>query len=96
MAFYPKVNKHGFSFCETVAATGPWHLRELTEQGQKLSGGADSQTLCGCQPAWDINCEITPISLRGWQEGDDPRDKLRPGHPCPVCKQKFLEMVEDA
>ena len=74
-----------FSFCETVHAMGPWHIRRLTEKGKKLGGGADTETLCGLRAAWDINCEISDVSL---SENDD-----RPGRPCSTCKGKYLEII---
>jgi hypothetical protein len=74
-----------FSFCETIAATGPWHIRRLTKNGKKLRGGADTKTLCGFQAAWDINCEIIEVSL------NSSRDE--PGHTCSTCKKKYLEIV---
>lgn len=50
-----------FSFCETISATGtsPWHIRQLTDKGLKLGGGADSKSLCGREVAWDLEVEIT-------------------------------------
>lgn len=47
-----------YSFCETVAATGPWHIRILSEIGHKYNGGADTKTLCGLQAAWDVQHEF--------------------------------------
>lgn len=47
-----------YSFCETVAATGPWHIRILSEIGHKYSGGADTKTLCGLKAAWDVRHEF--------------------------------------
>ncbi len=46
-----------FSFCETIYAH-KWHIRKLTEKGKKLSGGADTQSLCGTNIAWDIKCKL--------------------------------------
>lgn len=38
-----------FSYCESVFATSasPWCIRELTADGQKLTGGIDTASLCG-------------------------------------------------
>lgn len=47
-----------YSFCETVAATGPWHIRMLSEIGHKYNGGADTKTLCGLKAAWDVQHEF--------------------------------------
>jgi hypothetical protein len=46
-----------YSFCETLAAYA-WHIRPLTAKGRKLSGGADTKTLCGLEAAWDIKAPI--------------------------------------
>lgn len=50
-----------YSFCESLHATGftRWHIRRLTETGQKFGGGADTDSLCGRKMAWDVNVEIT-------------------------------------
>jgi len=54
-----------YSFCETVTAgpNTPWHIRSLSEQGQKLGGGADTPALCGRKVAWDLAVEITESHL---------------------------------
>ena len=54
-----------FAFCETRYATGtnPWHIRQLTDQGLKLSGSADTKALCGRKVAWDLAVDITPHHL---------------------------------
>ena len=36
-----------------------WHIRKLSEEGPKFGGGADTLALCGRQPAWDMNLELT-------------------------------------
>jgi hypothetical protein len=54
-----------YAFCETVHA-GPlskWHIRKLTEKGLKLTGGADTKSLCGIEVAWDLRVEITAHHL---------------------------------
>jgi hypothetical protein len=52
-----------FAFCESVAATGasPWRIRELSERGLKLGGGADTLALCGrdLHGGWDLEVPIT-------------------------------------
>ncbi len=55
-----------YSFCESVTATGksPWCIRELTTNGQKLSGGVDTSSLCGRVKSpfgWDLS---VPVSFR--------------------------------
>ena len=53
------------SFCETIHATGtsPWHIRNLTDKGRKLGGGADTAALCGREVAWDLEVEVSPQQL---------------------------------
>lgn len=50
-----------YSYCESVYATGisPWHIRILTEAGQKKGGGADTLSLCGREMGWDV---VEPMS----------------------------------
>jgi|ERR1019366_6396901 hypothetical protein len=64
-----------YSFCETLVAY-VWHIRPLTDQGRKNGGGADTLTLCGLKPLWDIN---TPINL------DLPLDGI-----CSKCSQIYM------
>lgn len=54
-----------YSFCEPVMAgpLGPWHIRELTEAGRKLGGGADTESLCGRKMGWDLDVEISEFHL---------------------------------
>lgn len=65
-----------FSFCETVTAgpTTPWHIRELTGEGRKPSGGADTPALCSRVVAWDLEVEITAHHLT---------------HACKACVEKY-------
>jgi len=53
-----------YSFCETLAAN-LWHIRQLTDAGQKRGGGADTPTLCGLTAAWDVSAPIPPKLLGG-------------------------------
>jgi hypothetical protein len=46
-----------YVFCETTAAY-VWHVRKLSEQGIKLGGGADTKTLCGLRPSWDLKAPV--------------------------------------
>lgn len=50
------------SFCEGIAASGgsPWHIRKLTDKGQKFTGGADTKSLCGRQMSWDLKTPVNP------------------------------------
>jgi hypothetical protein len=54
-----------YSFCETVTASGstPWHIRPLSATGRKLSGGADTDALCGRKVAWDVGVPLTVFHL---------------------------------
>jgi len=54
-----------YSFCETVTAGGNarWHIRRLTDKGMMLGGGADSESLCGANVAWDVDVPITDHHL---------------------------------
>ena len=46
-----------YSFCETLAAY-KWHIRPLTKKGRKLTGGADTPTLCGLNASWDLQFPV--------------------------------------
>lgn len=57
-----------YSFCESVNALplGPWHIRPLTEEGQKLGGGVDTDSLCGRVKApmgWDVDVPFSEKNL---------------------------------
>lgn len=47
----------GLSYCENVFASGtsPKHIRQLTENGLKQGGGADTLALCEMKVAWDVS-----------------------------------------
>lgn len=53
-----------YSFCESSAAgpLSPWHIRALTSAGKKLSGGVDTESLCGHVTrkfgGWDLEAEL--------------------------------------
>lgn len=77
-----------FVFCETMAATGAWHIRQPSGP-RHLAGipwGEDRSTLCGLEAAWDVNCEVDEVSLGVSSD--------RPGHPCAGCKKKYLEIYD--
>lgn len=65
-----------FSFCESVTASSysNWHIRKLSEIGQKFSGGIDTPSLCETvslkMGGWDLHVEITEYHL---------------GHACKKC-----------
>lgn len=59
-----------YSFCESVFATpwSRWHIRKLTDEGQKFGGGIDTPSLCGKigppkSNGWDINVHMTEHHL---------------------------------
>jgi len=54
-----------YSFCESVTATSisPWHIRQLTDKGRKLGGGADTAALCGRIVHWDRQVSINEFIL---------------------------------
>lgn len=52
-----------YSFCEAVTASNisPWCIRELSAKGRMLSGGIDSDSLCGrvrSPYGWDIDARV--------------------------------------
>lgn len=65
-----------YSFCETATAgpMAPWHIRELTDKGRKLGGGADTPALCGRAVAWDLQVDMTLHHLK---------------HCCVQCKKQY-------
>lgn len=70
-----------YSFCEGVHATGygRWHIRKLTEKGKFLSGGIDTDSLCGHVRkgwGWDLSVEI---------------DERRLQHCCLECARKYRD-----
>jgi hypothetical protein len=54
-----------YSFCEivTAGANTPWHLRQLTEAGRKLGGGADTPGLCGREVSWDLSLPVRRFEI---------------------------------
>jgi hypothetical protein len=70
------------TFCESVHAHGnsPWHLR-WREGEKKLTGGVDSDSLCGTVKAphgWDLKVEPVHTGI----EHD---------HICRRCREKYAE-----
>ena len=68
-----------YAFCETATASGstPWHIRKLTDNGIKLSGGADTPALCGRVVAWDVGVGITGDRL------------MRASRTCHRCAEEY-------
>ncbi len=56
-----------YSFCENInnPALGHWHIRKLTEKGQRLGGGCDTLALCGRKVHWDLD---VPFSFHHLEE----------------------------
>jgi len=50
-----------YSWCETITSSGRYHIRRLSDKGRKVNGGADTISLCGLRPAWDIT-ERYPVN----------------------------------
>lgn len=73
------IAKKSYAFCESVAATGrsPWHIRELTAVGKKVTGGADTNSLCDRKMGWDLNVKITTHHLT---------------HTCPKCVEAYRKV----
>lgn len=71
-----------FCFCETVTASSSsrWHIRKLTANGQKFTGGADSPSLCGRTVAWDLNVQITKHHI---------------SHACVDCVERFAAIANE-
>lgn len=56
-----------YTFCESAGASGisAWHIRQLSKQGLKLGGGADTLSLCGKKMCWDLgNIKMTDFHVR--------------------------------
>ena len=65
-----------YAFCETVIACSisPWHIRELTDQGWKFGGGADTNSLCGRVVSWDLKSPVNVYLT----------------HCCKACREIYL------
>jgi hypothetical protein len=70
-----------YSYCETAtaAATTPWHIRELTEAGKKLGGGADTPALCGRKVSWDLNTVVRDLNYE---------------FVCKECRKRLLDSIK--
>lgn len=74
----------GYSYCESIAATGrsAWHIRKLTKHGRFLGGGIDSKSLCGrIERGWDLAPPVTKKAL--------PLD-----HVCQKCQTALIELTK--
>ena len=71
-----------FSFCEGVWATSgsPWHIRKLTDQGQKLGGGIDTPSLCG---------RVGPPKTNGWDLEVELTEHHLEHNSCKICKEIY-------
>jgi hypothetical protein len=59
-----------FSFCESASATSstPWHIRKLTKEGLKVTGGVDTNSLCGRVQSplgWDVDVDLSRFEADG-------------------------------
>jgi len=78
----------GCSYCETMAAIGMWHIRVLTDNGRKISGGADSMTLCGLDAAWDVPSADVPFVFHPAVARDNHH-----GRTCRMCSAAYITSV---
>lgn len=72
---------NGFSFCESVHATGTssWHIRKLDVAGKKLGGGITTASLCGkVKNGWDLDVPMTLHHL---------------SHCCHWCRDAMLQEI---
>lgn len=80
-----------YSFCESTTAGSltPWHIRPLTAVGKKLSGGVDTDSLCG-----HVTRKFSGWDLEASPEGY-PLDKVTDGrrHVCKKCADKYLALM---
>ena len=56
-----------FSFCESTWAPplGKWHVRRLTDAGNKFGGGIDTPSLCEfIKQGWDLRVPINQFHLK--------------------------------
>ena len=78
----PVPGSEPFRFCEPswVGTSPPWHIRRLSEAGEKLGGGADTPALCGLylNRGWDLKVKITEGHLE---------------HSCAACVAEFRKAV---
>jgi hypothetical protein len=72
-----------YSFCETQWATADskWHIRELSDKGRKLGGGADTPSLCEREMAWDLKVELTEFHVDN--------------NTCAKCRKHYLEKRDE-
>jgi hypothetical protein len=72
----PYVTQYCFCEAPTTGSKSRWHIRPLTELGRKLSGGADTVSLCGRTISWDNSVETTDLHLE---------------HCCRLCMESYRE-----
>ncbi|MFE6967239.1 hypothetical protein ACFVAJ_19325 [Agromyces sp. NPDC057679] len=84
----PEKSAPVYTYCETATAgpTTPNHIRELSEQGMKTGGGADTKALCGREVAWDLR-EADLLNLEA--ESDDVGYTFI----CPSCRDAAEKIV---
>ena len=72
------------AFCENVAAgsTSPWHIRTLTEEGKKTSGGADTPAMCGHVVHWDRQYPVSRATVFLLDKGQQV---------CQKCSTLYME-----
>jgi len=71
----PESTPTEYSYCESIGASGAatWHIRPLTSSGRHLSGGIDTDSLCGhvkcAAGGWDIDVPVRGLDTLAHTEG---------------------------
>lgn len=82
-------SKPVFAYCEPVSAN-PWspnHIREVTDAGLKLGGGADTPALCGREMGWDLRVVPSDDDVMALSETFINEGRLV----CQKCAQKMVD-----
>lgn len=95
----PPIDFKKLSFCESVTASSrsPWHLRELTDVGQKFGGGIDTASFCeivrpskdGGLGGWDVDVAITLKEC-------ERLSRTQPSGLCALCYGTLLHKFDEA
>jgi hypothetical protein len=86
-----------YSFCEGVHA-GPntrWHIRKLSREGPKLTGGIDTTTLCGRVAPFGVEKKDSSSGWGGWDlQVEITKHHL--DHCCPECATAYRKATGEA
>ncbi len=76
-----------YSFMEFVYASSisRWHIRKLTDKGQKFGGGIDTAPLCGHK-------HNDGGLINGWDLKVDINDRRHDDHTCLECLDEYSKM----